>query len=165
MTFRAVGCLGGQLTSALAGRWTEGPEGAFRLALSVHQPITAPLPSSATVGPLGQHSEVTAEFQGLVRSFQGTLTAGEASEVLEFVDAQDLGLAVQALCGILLDGNKRVTRETYTRIRSLVRQIDGVDSYLIESVRSSGPSKPRPLDCLPHPHRVQWHVDVPHPQV
>jgi len=85
---------------------------------------------------LGQHSEVTAEFQGLVRSLHGPLSAGEASEILEFVDAQDLGLAVQALCGILLDGNKRVTPETYTRIHSLVRQIDGVDSYLIDSVRA-----------------------------
>ncbi|HXC78669.1 MAG TPA: MafI family immunity protein [Candidatus Acidoferrum sp.] len=79
---------------------------------------------------------MTAEFKGLVRSLHGTLTAGEASEVLEFVDAQDLSLAVQALCGILLDGEKRVTPETYTRIHSLVRQIDGVDSYLIESVRA-----------------------------
>jgi hypothetical protein len=85
---------------------------------------------------LGQHSEVTAEFRGLVRSLHGTLSAGEASEVLELIDGMELGLAVQALCGILLDGNKRVTPETYTRIHSLVRQIDGVDSYLIESVRA-----------------------------
>jgi hypothetical protein len=85
---------------------------------------------------LGQHSEVTAEFQGLIRSLHGTLTAGEASEILEFVDAQDLGLAVQALCGILLDGNKRVTPDLYKRIHSLVRQIDGVDTYLIDSVRA-----------------------------
>ena len=85
---------------------------------------------------MGQHSEVRAEFQGLVRSLHGTLTAGEASEVLELIDGMELGLAVQALCGILLDGNKRVTPETYTRIHSLVRQINGVDSYLIESVRA-----------------------------
>jgi hypothetical protein len=84
---------------------------------------------------LGQHSEVTAEFRGLVRSLHGTLTTGESSEVLELIDGMELGLAVQALCGILIDGNKRVTPETYTRIHSLVRQIDGVDSYLIESVR------------------------------
>jgi hypothetical protein len=29
-----------------------------------------------------------------------------------------------------------VTPETYTRIHSLVRQIDGVDTYLIDSVRA-----------------------------
>ena len=85
---------------------------------------------------MGQHSEVTAEFRGLIRSLHGTLTAGESSEVLELIDGMELGLAVQALCGILLDGDKRVTPETYTRIHSLVRQIDGVDTYLIESVRA-----------------------------
>ena len=85
---------------------------------------------------LSPHPEATAEFRGLVRNLHGTLAPSEASEVLEFVDAQELGLAVQALCGILLDGNKRVSPELYRRIHSLVRQIDGVDTYLIDSVKA-----------------------------
>ena len=84
---------------------------------------------------LSPHPEATSEFRGLVHNLHGTLSPSEASEVLEFVDAQELGLAVQALCGILLDGNKRVTPELYKRIHSLARQIDGVDEYLIDSVR------------------------------
>ena len=86
---------------------------------------------------MGPHSEVMAEFQGLVRSLRGTLSAGETSEVMELIDGMELGLAVQALCGILLDRNKRVTPELYKRIHSLVRQIDGVDTYLIDSVRAA----------------------------
>ena len=78
-----------------------------------------------------------AEFQRLVRSLRGTLSSGETSEVMELIDGMELGLAVQALCGILLDGNKRVTPELYKRIHSLVRQIDGVDTYLIDSVRAA----------------------------
>ena len=86
---------------------------------------------------MGPHSEVMAEFQGLVRSLRGTLSSGETSEVMELIDGMELGLAVQAMCGILLDGNKRVTPELYKRIHSLVRQIDGVDTYLIDSVRAA----------------------------
>jgi hypothetical protein len=85
---------------------------------------------------LGPQTEVTAEFKGLIHSLRGLLTSSESSEVLEFVEASDLGLAVQALCGILLDGNKHVTPVLYRRIHSLVRQIDGVDPYLIESVKA-----------------------------
>lgn len=85
---------------------------------------------------LSQHSEVTAEFRGLLRSLHGTLSPSEVSEVLELVDARDLSLAVQALCGVLLDENKRVTPELYKRIHSLVRQIDGVDAYLIDRLRA-----------------------------
>jgi len=80
--------------------------------------------------------EATAEFKGLIRSLRGTLTFSEASEILEFIEARELGLAVQALCGILLDGNKRVTPELYKRIHSLARQIDGIDPFMIESVKA-----------------------------
>ena len=53
------------------------------------------------------------EFAGLINSSRGTLTDSEASEVLEFVEARDYSLALETLCGILVDRNKRVTPDLY----------------------------------------------------
>jgi hypothetical protein len=80
--------------------------------------------------------EVLAEFNGLIRNLHGILASSEASEVMEFVEARELVLAVESLCGILLDENKRITPDLFRRVHSLVRQIDGVDAYLIERVRT-----------------------------
>jgi hypothetical protein len=77
-----------------------------------------------------------AEFEGLIRSTRATLSESEASEVLEFFEARDYALALETLCGFLLDANRRVTPELFVRIHSIGRQLENVDPYLIEQVRA-----------------------------
>ncbi|MEO8744982.1 MAG: MafI family immunity protein [Candidatus Dormiibacterota bacterium] len=76
-----------------------------------------------------------AEFAGLINSSRGTLSDSEASELLEFIEARDYSLALETLCGILVDRNKRVTPDLYLRIHSLSLRVDGVDPYIVESLR------------------------------
>src|SRR5229473_7822818 len=80
---------------------------------------------------------VAAEFHGLILSSHGTLTDGEASEIREFIEAREFALALETFCGFLLDANRRVTPELYFRIHSLGRQLDGVDPYILESVKAA----------------------------
>jgi hypothetical protein len=80
--------------------------------------------------------EVSAEFHGLIRSSHGTLSENERREILEFIEAEELNLALETLCGFLLDLNRHVSPEFYFRIHSLGERLDGVDPYLVESVKS-----------------------------
>ena len=80
--------------------------------------------------------EVTSEFHGLILSSRGALSDNELHEVQEFIDGRDFNLALETLCGFLLDQNRRVTHELYVRIHSLGERLDGVDPYLLESVRA-----------------------------
>jgi hypothetical protein len=77
-----------------------------------------------------------AEFAELIHTSRGMLSANEASELLEFIEARQFALAIEALCGILVDENKHVTPELYARIHGLVEVLDGVDPYVLESVRA-----------------------------
>jgi hypothetical protein len=43
---------------------------------------------------------------------------------------------VSSLRGILVDEEKHVTPELYSRIHSLVDALDGVDPYVLERVRA-----------------------------
>jgi len=76
-----------------------------------------------------------AEFQELIHTSRGMLSANEASELLEFIEARQYALAIESLCGILVDEEKHVTPDLYSRIHSLVESLDGVDPYVIERVR------------------------------
>jgi hypothetical protein len=77
-----------------------------------------------------------AEFEELIHTTRGMLSTNEVSEVREFVEARQYTLAIEALCGILVDESKHVTPELYARIHTLVQRLDGVDPYVIESVRA-----------------------------
>ncbi|HEY8863244.1 MAG TPA: hypothetical protein VIO37_03630 [Candidatus Dormibacteraeota bacterium] len=72
----------------------------------------------------------------MLRSARGLLSPNEASQVREFVDPRQYALALEAFCGPLLNKNKRIAPELYSRIHSLGRQLDGVDPYIIQSVRA-----------------------------
>jgi hypothetical protein len=78
-----------------------------------------------------------AEFEELVRSSRGMPSANEASEVREFVEARQCALALEAMCGILLDENKHVTPELYSTIHGLIELTDGVDPFVIDSLRAA----------------------------
>lgn len=80
--------------------------------------------------------EVTAEFQGLILHSRGHLSDNELREVQEFIEGRDFTLALETLCGFLIDRNRRVTPELFIRIHSLGDRLDGVDPYLVESVRA-----------------------------
>lgn len=77
-----------------------------------------------------------AEFEELIHSSRGMLSANEISELREFIQAGQHALALEALCGILVDENKHVTPELYSRIHSVVELLDGVDPYALESIRA-----------------------------
>jgi hypothetical protein len=77
-----------------------------------------------------------AELEELIHSSRGLLSSSEISELREFVQAGQHALAVEALCGILVDENKHVTPELYARIHGLVEALDGIDPYALESVRA-----------------------------
>lgn len=81
--------------------------------------------------------EVTAEFHGLIVHSRGTLTENEVREVVEFLEAQEFNLALETLCGFLADQNRRVSPELYIRIHSICERLDGVDPYLIDSVKAN----------------------------
>jgi hypothetical protein len=77
-----------------------------------------------------------AEFDELIHSSREMLSPSEISELREFVQAGQHTLALEALCGMLVDENKHVTPELYSRIHNLVEALDGVDPYALESVRA-----------------------------
>jgi hypothetical protein len=80
--------------------------------------------------------EVAAEFHGLIRSSHGSLSDNEQREILEFVAADEYNLALETLCGFLIDQNRRVTHDLYIRIHSLGERLDGVDPYILQCVKS-----------------------------
>lgn len=80
--------------------------------------------------------EVVTEFHGLIASSHGMLTDNERSELLEFLEARELNLAFDTLCGFVLVENRRVTPELYLRIHSIGEKLDGVDRYLLESIKA-----------------------------
>jgi hypothetical protein len=77
-----------------------------------------------------------AEFEELIHTSRGMLSSNEVSELREFIQARQFTLAIESLCGILVDENKHVTPELYSRIHNLVEALDGVDPYALESVRA-----------------------------
>ena len=81
--------------------------------------------------------EVTAEFHGVIVHSRGTLTDDEVREVIEFIEAREFNLALETLCGFLVDQNRRVPPELYIRIHSLCERLDGVDPYLLSSVKAN----------------------------
>ena len=80
--------------------------------------------------------EVTAEFHGLILNSRGHLSDSELREIQEFIEGRDFNLALETLCGFLLDQNRKVPPDLYIRIHSLCERLEGVDPYLLESVRA-----------------------------
>lgn len=79
--------------------------------------------------------EVTSELHGLILSSRGHLSDNEIREIQEFVEGRDFTLAIETLCGFLLDRNRKVTPELFVRIHSICERLD-VDPYLVESVKA-----------------------------
>ena len=80
--------------------------------------------------------EVAAEFHGLILHSRGTLSDNEIREIQEFVEGREFNLALETFCGFLIDRNRRVAPDLYFRIHSLCERLDGVDPYLVESVKA-----------------------------
>lgn len=80
--------------------------------------------------------EVAAEFHGLILQSRGTLSDNELREIQEFVEGREFNLALETFCGFLIDRNRRVAPDLYFRIHSLCERLDGVDPYLVESVKA-----------------------------
>ena len=79
---------------------------------------------------------VDAELHGLILHSRSTLSDNEVREVQEFIEANEFNLAIETLCGFLIDRNGRVTPELYFRIHSVCERLDGVDPYLLEGVKA-----------------------------
>ena len=80
--------------------------------------------------------EFDAEFHGLIRSSQSALSENEIREIQEFIEGREFNLAVETLCGFLIDQNRRVPHDLYFRLHSLCERLDGVDPYLLEGVKA-----------------------------
>lgn len=80
--------------------------------------------------------DVTAEFHGLIHSSRDTLSENERRELLEFIEAEELNLAFETLCGFLVEQNRRVSPDLYFRVHSLGERLDGIDPYMVESIKS-----------------------------
>jgi hypothetical protein len=76
------------------------------------------------------------EFHALIISSRGALSENELRDVQEFVEARDFNLALETLCGFLIDRNLRVPPDLYLRIHMLGERLDGVDPYLLDSVKA-----------------------------
>ena len=76
------------------------------------------------------------EFHGLIVSSRGALSDSELRDVQEFVEAREFTLAIETLCGFLVDRRREVPQELFVRIHSLCERLDGVDPYLVESVKA-----------------------------
>jgi hypothetical protein len=79
---------------------------------------------------------VESEFIGLIVSSRGALSDSELRDVQEFVEARDFNLAFETLCGFLIDRKRGVSHDLYLRIHMLGERLDGVDPYLLESVKA-----------------------------
>ena len=79
---------------------------------------------------------VDPEFHSLILHSRDTLSDNEVRDVQEFIEANEFNLAIETLCGFLIDRNRRVTPELYFRIHSLCERLDGVDPYLLECVKA-----------------------------
>jgi hypothetical protein len=79
--------------------------------------------------------ELTAELHGLILHSRGHLSDNELGEIREFVEGRDFTLAIETLCGILLDRNCKVTHDLFVRIHTICERLD-VDPYLVESVKA-----------------------------
>ncbi|HET9782770.1 MAG TPA: MafI family immunity protein [Candidatus Dormibacteraeota bacterium] len=79
--------------------------------------------------------EVISELHGLILSSRGHLSENELKEIQEFVEGRDFTLAIETLCGFLLDRNHKVSPDLFVRIHSLCERLD-VDPYLVQSVKA-----------------------------
>ena len=77
-----------------------------------------------------------AEFHGLIVSSRGALSDSELRDVQEFVEAREFTLAMETLCGCLVDRRREVPQELFFRIHSLCERLDGLDPYLLDSVKA-----------------------------
>jgi hypothetical protein len=80
--------------------------------------------------------ELSAEFHGLIVSSRGALSDNELREIQEFVEGRDFNLALESVCGFLLDRKRRVTPDLYVHIRSLGERLEGVDPYILDCVKA-----------------------------
>ena len=85
---------------------------------------------------LDRFMEADAEFHGLILTSRGTLTDNEIREIQEFIEGREFNLALETCCGFLIDRNRRIAPELYFRLHSLCERFEGVDPYLLESVKS-----------------------------
>lgn len=76
------------------------------------------------------------EFHALIVHSRTALSDSELRDVQEFVEARDFNLAFETLCGFLLDRKRGVTPELYLRIHTLGERLDGIDPYLIDSIKA-----------------------------
>ena len=76
------------------------------------------------------------EFLGLIVSSRGALSDSELRDVQESVEAREFTLAMETLCGFLVDRRRQVPHELFIRIHSLCERLDNLDPYLLESVKA-----------------------------
>jgi len=79
---------------------------------------------------------VETEFRALIVSTRSHLSDSELRDVQEFVEARDFKFALETLCGFLIDRKRKVTPDLYLRIHMLGERLDGVDPYLLQTLKA-----------------------------
>lgn len=65
------------------------------------------------------YQQLEALFESLRPDLLSILSHDELAEVMEFVDHNEFGIALESLCFILEDGKKPITKKIYDRIDQL----------------------------------------------
>ena len=74
------------------------------------------------------------ELLGVLSELSQTLTSTESAVVQEFVCVGEYGLALETLCGIIVEENKTLSWEAYKRMCRLADRM-GMNLDLLEQVR------------------------------
>jgi hypothetical protein len=64
------------------------------------------------------------------------LSENESTEVRNFVGAHEYGIALETLCGILLEEGKHITREQYDSVQAMSGRLTSVDRARVDAVRT-----------------------------
>jgi hypothetical protein len=78
--------------------------------------------------------ELADEFDQVLHQFEGTLSPGELTEVREFVEAREYALALETLCGIIVEERKPITPHLYAKIRTLGDRLTSANPKYIDAV-------------------------------
>ncbi|MCA9474117.1 MAG: MafI family immunity protein [Nitrospira sp.] len=88
------------------------------------------------------YDSVEIELQAILSSLDGTLSVSERSEVSEYIDVGEYGLALRTLADVVVEERKHLTIHVLRRIESIARAM-GIHELVVtpelqQSVQDAG---------------------------
>ena len=84
------------------------------------------------------YGSLEGKFHALFDLLRGALTGREVKEVRWFFEAGEYGLALETLCGIIVEEEKQISRPAYQLVRELAEQIQTDRSFWVPLERLIG---------------------------